>query len=98
MLVRHSDGSLEAAILLATIGSRLRAAVPGRDDVVEFNRADGRWVGAGGETVEITFDPEAEAFDRAAELACVRPEPAPEALFPYRRAETGRKAARTSVN
>jgi hypothetical protein len=56
ILIRYSDNTAQAAMLLATIGSRVRAAVPGCDDAVEFTRTGERWLGEDGRPVDIEFD------------------------------------------
>ena len=56
MLIRYSDSTVQAAILLAAIGSRVRAAVPGSDDAVEFTWTSERWLAENGQAVEIEFD------------------------------------------
>jgi hypothetical protein len=53
MVIRYSDSTEQAAILLATIGSRVRAAVPGFDDAVEFTWTGERWLAEDGRAVEI---------------------------------------------
>ncbi len=98
MLVQYSDGTVEAAILLAVIGNRLRAAAPGCEDAVEFQRKGEQWLTETGEAVEVTFDPDPETFERAAEAVRRRPDPVSEAPFPCRRAQTPRETALTSVN
>jgi hypothetical protein len=56
MVIRYSDSTVQAAILLATIGSRARAAVPGSGDAVEFTWTGERWLAEDGRAVEIEFD------------------------------------------
>jgi hypothetical protein len=56
ILIRYSDRTVQAAILLATIGSRVRAAVPGAEDAVEFTWTNQRWLAENGRAVEIEFD------------------------------------------
>ena len=70
ILIRYSDSTVQAAILLATIGSRVRAAVPGCDDAVEFTWTSQRWLAENGQAVEIEFDsPEWSAACEAAASA-----------------------------
>jgi hypothetical protein len=69
MVIRYSDSTVQAAILLATIGDRVRAAVPGSDDAVEFTRASERWLAEDGRAVEIEFDAAAEAAGWSAACA-----------------------------
>ncbi len=52
-LVRYFDGSVDVAIVLAVIGSRLRLALPGREDVTEFQWANGQYVNETGEFVSV---------------------------------------------
>jgi hypothetical protein len=61
MVIRYSDSTVQAAILLATIGSRARAAVPGSGDAVEFTWTGERWLAEDGRAVRIEFDAAAEA-------------------------------------
>jgi hypothetical protein len=56
ILIRYSDATVQAAMLLAAIGPRVRAAVPGCDDALEFRRTNERWVAEDGRAVEIEFD------------------------------------------
>jgi hypothetical protein len=67
LLVRHFDGSLQAAILIAMCGGYLRVSVPGYDDAVEIRWADGQWLAENGEVVKLQFDPAPEEF-----YGCVR--------------------------
>ena len=53
LLIRYRGGECRQAITLAGIGDRLRVAMPGCDDAVEFRWADGKWLTEGGEPVEI---------------------------------------------
>jgi hypothetical protein len=66
ILIRYSDSTVQAAILLAMIGSRVRAAVPGCDDAVEFTRTSERWSAEDGRAVEIEFDATANAAEWSA--------------------------------
>ena len=61
MVIRYSDSTVQGAILLASIGSRVRAAVPGFDDAVEFTWTGERWLAEDGRAVRIEFDAAAEA-------------------------------------
>ncbi len=56
LIIRHSDGSLEPAILLARMGTRIRASLPSCEDAVEFRPARGRWLAENGDVVQIEFD------------------------------------------
>jgi hypothetical protein len=71
LLIRYLDGSFGAAIPMATIGGRLRVAVAGSDDVVEFRFADGRWLAENGQAVEIEFDAAPDEFYWWAQQAAV---------------------------
>jgi hypothetical protein len=63
ILIRYSDNTVQAAMLLATIGSRVRAAVPGCDDAVEFIWTRQRWQAEDGGAVEIEFDAAANSAE-----------------------------------
>jgi hypothetical protein len=76
ILIRYSDTTVQPAMLLATIGSRVRAAAPGGDDALEFTRTSGRWMAADGRSAEIEFDVAADSAEwNAAYHAAVAPEP-----------------------
>ena len=55
MLMIFSDQNAvrTEAVLLAASESRLRVAVSGNDDVVEFRRVYGRWISETGQEIEI---------------------------------------------
>jgi hypothetical protein len=55
LIITFSDGSVKPAIAAAMSGSRVRAFVPGCDDVAEFNLTSGRWVADDGQEVLIQF-------------------------------------------
>ena len=82
MVIRYSDSTVQAAILLATFGDRVRAAVPGSDDAVEFTRASGRWLAEDGRAVEIEFDAAAEAAGWSAACAAAASTESDDALDP----------------
>ncbi|MGA3097656.1 MAG: hypothetical protein ABSF25_14470 [Bryobacteraceae bacterium] len=63
ILIRYSDTTVQAAMLLATIGPRVRAAAPGCDDALEFTRTSERWWAEDGRTAEIEFDVAADAAE-----------------------------------
>jgi hypothetical protein len=56
LTVRFADGSLRPAIMLITIGDRIRASVPGCCDAVEFRFEDGHWFDEAENLVDIDFD------------------------------------------
>jgi len=56
LIIHYPDGSSQPAIIMATIGARMRASVPGCDDAVESRLADGRWLAANGDVVKMQFD------------------------------------------
>ncbi len=56
LALRFADGSLRPAIMLITIGARMRASLPGCDDAMEFRFEDGQWFGETGNLVDIEFD------------------------------------------
>ena len=56
ILIRYSDMTVQGAMLLAAIGPRVRAAVPGCDDALEFTRTGEQWLAEDGRAVEIEFD------------------------------------------
>ncbi len=62
LLVQFLDGSIKAAILGASLGSRLRVFIPGSEDTVEFRWEGGRWVAADGAPVELRFEPPEHEF------------------------------------
>jgi len=65
MLIRYFDGSVRSAMLLAAVGTSLRAALPGCEDASEYRWAGGaEWRDQGGATVGIEFDAGGEAFER----------------------------------
>jgi hypothetical protein len=66
LLVRHFDGSLQAAILMAMFGGHLRVSVSGGDDAAEIRWADGQWLAENGDAVKLQFDPAPEEFCRCA--------------------------------
>jgi len=53
MIIRDSTGRRREAILLAVSVDRMRAAVPGYEDVMELRRSRNQWTFAGGEPVKI---------------------------------------------
>jgi hypothetical protein len=63
ILIRYSDTTVQAAMLLATIGPRVRAAAPGCDDALEFTRTGERWSTEDGRAAEIEFDVAADAAE-----------------------------------
>ena len=62
LLVRHLNGSLQAAILIATFGGKLRVSIPACDDAVGFRWVDGQWLAENGDAVEIHFDAAPDEF------------------------------------
>ena len=48
-----ADGRQVDALLLSATPDRLRVAIPGRGDAVEFRMANGRWTSSRGVSVEI---------------------------------------------
>jgi hypothetical protein len=65
LLIRYVDGSIRIAMFLAVIGSRIRVALPGSDDAVEYPWAGGAWCDESCAPVEIEFEPSEGAFDRS---------------------------------
>jgi hypothetical protein len=63
ILIRYSDATVQAAMLLATIGPRVRAAVPGCDDALEFTRTGELWSAEDGRAAEIEFDVAGDAAE-----------------------------------
>ena len=55
MLVRNTNGSKQAAVILALIGSTLRVALKDSDDVEEYRLVNGTWVSAHCEPVTFEF-------------------------------------------
>jgi hypothetical protein len=66
--VHYSDGTCDEAILLIQIGSRIRVAVPGGDDALEFTKRGEIWLAESGERVKIEFNAKA-ANDRPVETS-----------------------------
>lgn len=64
-------------MVLAILGSRLRVALPGCEDVEELRWADGQWLNEDSHPVEIEFSPDPEAFDLIAQIEEVQPEEPP---------------------
>lgn len=62
LLIRYLNGLGQDAILLATMENRIRVAVPGRDDAMEFLFIEGQWISEKMEPVEIEESPEIEDF------------------------------------
>ena len=58
LLIRHLNGYGMDAILLAAMENRLRVAVPGRDDAMEFRYLEGHWISEAMEPVEIEESPD----------------------------------------
>ncbi len=56
LIIQCPDGSLRPTIIIAMIGTRMRASVPGCDDALEFRLDDGRWLAENGEVVEMQFE------------------------------------------
>ncbi len=69
MLLHWRDGSILPAILISTVGDRLRVAIPACEDAVDFRWADGRWIDETGEVADIQFDAEPEVFDLCMQLS-----------------------------
>jgi hypothetical protein len=55
IVLRHSRGRYQEAILLAAGPGSMRLAIPGREDVLELTLTHGRWTAEDGEAVEIGF-------------------------------------------
>ena len=69
LLIQFIDGSVEAAIFAAALGSRMRVFIPGAEDAVELRWDGGRWFAENGEPVQVRFEPPAEEFLLCAESA-----------------------------
>ncbi len=54
---------MEAALVLAAIGGRLRLAVPGYEDAKEYRWSDGNWLTEASEPVWIDFEPADVLFE-----------------------------------
>lgn len=95
LIIRYRDGSLQAAILLATYGGRLRVSIPTSDDAVEFRWAGARWLTENGRTVEIEFDAAPDEFYWCVRQAAAAgaPRPAPFARTPGMLLWTDRRPA-----
>ncbi len=62
LLIRYLNGNGQDAILLATKENRIRVAVPGRDDAMEFRFVEGHWISEALEPVEIEESTEIESI------------------------------------
>jgi hypothetical protein len=82
LLIFHVDGSIQAAILMAIYGKRVRASIPAFDDAVEFQWEDGQWKAEDSEPVEIQFDATPDEFNRRAQAAVREPVSPLDALEP----------------
>lgn len=51
MMIQRANGTRCEAVLLAFDRTRMRAAVAGSSDIVEFTELDGRWIDESGETI-----------------------------------------------
>jgi hypothetical protein len=65
LLIRQVDGSVQPAILMATMENRIRVAMPGCDDIVELNWTNGQWFSEHIGSVAIEFDPALHVFDES---------------------------------
>ena len=77
ILIRYSNATVQAAMLLATIGRRVRAAVPGREDAVEFTWSSQRWLAEDGQAVDIEFDVAGNAAEWRVAYDATAPKDAP---------------------
>ncbi len=55
LIIRYPHGP-KPAIVLATIGPRIRLSIPGCDDAVEIRLADNRWLAEDGTPIEVDFN------------------------------------------
>lgn len=55
MIIRYSDGSIVEAAVVTRDENRVRVAVRGADDLLEFNKVKDTWVSEDLEPVEIQF-------------------------------------------
>jgi hypothetical protein len=55
LIIEYPDGSLRPAMIMAMMGDRMRASLPGCEDAVEFRLADGRWLAENGDVVRPYF-------------------------------------------
>ncbi len=62
LLIRYPSGYGQDAILLAAMENRIRVAIPGRDDAMEFRFVEGHWISEALEPVEIEESLEVEGF------------------------------------
>jgi hypothetical protein len=63
LLIRQLDGSVQPAILMATMENRIRVVMPGCDDIVELSWTNGQWFSEHIGSVAIEFDPAPPVFD-----------------------------------
>ena len=55
MILTYADGSTTEAVLLARSENKIRVAIPGSDDPVEFTDVHGTWVSEDCEPVRVEF-------------------------------------------
>jgi len=53
LMIRHLDGRLEDAVILAISADRMRISIPNCDDTTELHLAQGVWMNENHEPVEI---------------------------------------------
>lgn len=71
LTIRHLDGRLEEAVILAISADRMRISIPNRDDVTELNLAQGVWMNEDHEPVE--FEALVSGTDLSSVFAEIRP-------------------------
>ena len=58
MLIRFADGRSLKGLIVGLTGGTMRVALPGREDIFEFNLVNGQWVSADTcEVVSFEFPP-----------------------------------------
>ena len=55
MIIQYPDGRVMETLVLAMADSRMRVAVPGGDDAVEFTNVSGTWISPDCEPVKVSL-------------------------------------------
>jgi hypothetical protein len=72
MILRYANGSTTEAILLARRENKIRVAIPGSDEALEFTQVHGTWVSEDCEPVRVEFTWEGKTAEQVlTEADCV---------------------------
>ena len=72
MIIRYLDGNEAEAVLVARSGNRMRVAMRGSDDFVEFAERNGMWISEDCEPARIEFEwQRAVRAERVTEADCI---------------------------